>query len=617
MICRVGRRTAAPRWLLTLTAAALLWASLPVAAGTGTASERDGRDERGRAAGAPTAPRTIIGPYRSEGQAPVAPGVVHDSGAFVTDTSAGPRVAHIVEVDPATADGTPKVVASIDEVVAAAPVTVIDDRVAPVAQRPTAQFILGSTIAEATAPVRVSWRAAHDGETSVVGYELMMATNHGRYVPVRLPTRDSLAVTLRLAQQQQYRFAVRAIDEAGNRSAWVESAVLAIAMIQETHRFVTADASWGAITAPAFLRGRLLRTGSAGQPLRATLDGAQFAWVGVRGPNRGRAEVRIDGVLVATVDLAAPTTTPRHVVYRRSLGPPGRHVVEIRSLDVPARSLVEVDAFLVVRNGTADPVIVGAGDIASCSRTSDTATAVVMDEVVGTVVTMGDNVYDNGTPTEFRECYEPTWGRVKARTRPTPGNHDYGTSGAAGYFGYFGAAAGTSSKSWYAYDLGSWRVYALDSDCSFIGGCGEGSPQLTWLRADLAANPRKCTIAMWHHARFSSGIHGNNPVSEPLFAALHAAGADVALTGHDHLYERFAPQTATGAADPATGIRQWIVGTGGNGLYPWSTVKPNSEVRHSTSYGVLKLTLRPGAYDWTFLPVEGDHDTDTGTARCH
>jgi hypothetical protein len=235
--------------------------------------------------------------------------------------------------------------------------------------------------------------------------------------------------------------------------------------------------------------------------------------------------VRIDGVLVATVDLAAPTTTPRHVVYRRSLGPPGRHVVEIRSLDVPARSLVEVDAFLVVRNGTADPVIVGAGDIASCSRTSDTATAVVMDEVVGTVVTMGDNVYDNGTPTEFRECYEPTWGRVKARTRPTPGNHDYGTSGAAGYFGYFGAAAGTSSKSWYAYDLGSWRVYALDSDCSYIGGCGEGSPQLTWLRADLAANPRKCTIAMWHHARFSSGIHGNNPVSEPLFAALHAAGA--------------------------------------------------------------------------------------------
>jgi Calcineurin-like phosphoesterase len=264
----------------------------------------------------------------------------------------------------------------------------------------------------------------------------------------------------------------------------------------------------------------------------------------------------------------------------------------------------------------ADPVLVGAGDIAHCLSTGDTATAALLDTIAGTVFTAGDNVYPSGSTNDFRDCYDPTWGRHKARTRPAPGNHDYKTPGAVGYYGYFGAAAGDPMTGYYSYDLGTWRIIVINSNCTFIGGCQAGSPQEQWLRADLAAHPTACTLAYWHHPRFSSGPnHGSDPQMQPIWQALYDAGADVVVSGHDHDYERFAPQDPTGIADP-NGIRSFVVGTGGSRLNPISTPIANSEVHNDDTFGVLKLTLHPTSYDWEFVPVAGGTFSDSGSDAC-
>jgi acid phosphatase type 7 len=264
-------------------------------------------------------------------------------------------------------------------------------------------------------------------------------------------------------------------------------------------------------------------------------------------------------------------------------------------------------------------VMVGAGDIASCSSSGDEATALLLDGIQGTVYNLGDNVYDNGTATEFTNCYDPTWGRHKARTMPSPGNHEYGTTNATGYFNYFGAAAGDPTKGYYSYNLGEWHIIVLNSNLSCaVVSCAAGSPQEQWLRADLAANPKNCTLAYWHHPRFNSGAsHGNNLDVAPFWDALYAANADVILNGHEHVYERFAPQTPGAVADNARGIRQFTVGTGGRSHYTFGTPQPNSEVREANTYGVLKLTLRATSYDWQFIPVAGATFTDSGTGTCH
>lgn len=265
-----------------------------------------------------------------------------------------------------------------------------------------------------------------------------------------------------------------------------------------------------------------------------------------------------------------------------------------------------------------DPVLVGAGDIADCGELSGAAkTAVLLDRIEGTVFTLGDNAYDSGTPRQFADCYAPTWGRHRARTRPIPGNHDYRTSGAKGYFDYFGAAAGDPAKGYYSYDVGEWHVVALNSNCSQAGGCQAGSPQEKWLKEDLAAHPARCTAAMWHHPRYSSAEHGDDRSVRDLWQALYDGGAELVLSGHDHTYERFAPQNADGKADPDRGVRQFVVGTGGRAEYKWGRVDANSEVRNNDTFGVLKLTLHADAYDWEFVPVDGASFTDKGSARCH
>jgi calcineurin-like phosphoesterase family protein len=266
-----------------------------------------------------------------------------------------------------------------------------------------------------------------------------------------------------------------------------------------------------------------------------------------------------------------------------------------------------------------DPVLVAAGDIANCNRASDEATAALLDQIPGTIATLGDSVYPNGTGANFANCFNPSWGRHKARIRPAIGNHDYLPSGAPGYYNYFGAAAGPRPLGYYSYDLGAWHIVVLNSNCGrVLGGCGPGSPQMQWLRADLAAHQANCTLAYWHHARYSSDrAHGNTGAMAPLFDVLYRNGAEVVLSGHAHTYERFTPQNGGGLPDPAFGVRQFVVGTGGAGHYSFGPPRANSEARDANTWGVIKLTLHPNSYDWQFVPVAGATFTDSGTGSCH
>ncbi len=235
------------------------------------------------------------------------------------------------------------------------------------------------------------------------------------------------------------------------------------------------------------------------------------------------------------------------------------------------------------------------------------------------VLPLGDIQYEDGTLAAFQKSYGPSWGRLKAITHPAIGNHEYETDDdAAGYFSYFGSAARDPEKGYYSYDLGAWHIIALNSNCWAVGGCSATSPQVRWLKADLAAHPTKCTLAYWHHARYSSGgEHGNDPEMQDFWQTLYNANADLVLTGHDHHYERFAPQNARGVKDTARGIRQFVVGTGGKSLYDYGTLKANSEVRNNTTYGVLKVTLNATSYSWRFVPEAGKTFTDSGTTNCH
>src|SRR5439155_3082934 len=289
-------------------------------------------------------------------------------------------------------------------------------------------------------------------------------------------------------------------------------------------------------------------------------------------------------------------------------------------------SLRESSDFRVVYDGTGatvgaligpesqtDPVLVGAGDVAACDSAGAASTAALVAGIPGTVFTLGDNAYETGTAEEFAACYDPTWGRFKDRTRPTAGNHDYFSDGATPYFDYFGEVAGNPNEGWYSYDVATWHVVVLNSDCGSVGGCGPGSRQLTWLAADLAATNAPCTVAMWHHPLFTSGSELPTPATADLWRVLYASGADLILNGHDHDYERFAPMAPNGTLDEARGLREFVVGTGGRNLLPWRSLPaPGTQVRDNTTFGVLKLTLHPNSYDWQFIPVVDGGFTDSG-----
>ncbi|UCH25814.1 MAG: metallophosphoesterase [Trueperaceae bacterium] len=236
---------------------------------------------------------------------------------------------------------------------------------------------------------------------------------------------------------------------------------------------------------------------------------------------------------------------------------------------------------------------------------------------VDAVLPLGDIQYEDGTYEKFLKSYDPSWGRFKDITYPAVGNHEYLTSGAAGYFRYFGEAAGDPSKGYYSFDLGRWHFVVLNSQCAKVGGCKSFSPQGKWLAADLEANNSKCTLAYWHIPRFSSGEHGDHEEYAALWDILYAADADVVLVGHDHNYERFAPQDPSGAYDPIRGMRQFVVGTGGKSVRAITALKPNSEVFDGSGFGVLRLTLHPDRYEWGFVSEAGNSFIDSGSDSCH
>jgi hypothetical protein len=246
--------------------------------------------------------------------------------------------------------------------------------------------------------------------------------------------------------------------------------------------------------------------------------------------------------------------------------------------------------------------VVAAGDIAcpqslACPDTSRRVESLAP----AAVLALGDIQYERGELADFQAVFDKSWGRFKSIIHPTPGNHEYSTTGAAGYFEYFGV------QRWYSFDIGGWHVVSLNSNCRSVGGCDVGSPQERWLKADLAAHPARCVLAFWHHPRWSSGFHGSDPGYDAFWSDLAAAGAEIVLSGHDHDYERFGPDR---------GIRQFVVGTGGRSLYPIVGHEVRSETSNDSTVGVLALTLRPTSYDWQFVPAATSKYADSGHAEC-
>jgi 3',5'-cyclic AMP phosphodiesterase CpdA len=303
---------------------------------------------------------------------------------------------------------------------------------------------------------------------------------------------------------------------------------------------------------------------------------------------------------IAAVALVLTLALAGFLVWRQS----GGHLPTGSSVIPPAPS----------GNAT---VLVGAGDVAECGDDDDEETADLVDAIPGAVFLAGDNAYSNGSLDRYRKCYDPSWGRFLDRTHPAPGNHEYETAGAAGYLAYFGARAEPKGTTWYSWEAGDWHVIMLDSDCAAVGGCGVESPQGKWLASDLAASDAKCALAIWHHPRFSSGDHGNHDFVKPFWQILYDADADLVISGHDHDYERFAPQDPSGKADATRGIREIVVGTGGGGLRAFKTIRANSEIRDAKTHGVIRLALTADRYSWNFVPVAGKTFTDSGSASCH
>lgn len=304
------------------------------------------------------------------------------------------------------------------------------------------------------------------------------------------------------------------------------------------------------------------------------------------------------------------------------------HDLDVRGDVAPASAAVPTEDL--------PPVLVGAGDIAGCGVLDEDlerprdfvrlleklvgrvyydeeTTANLLDSIPGVVFTTGDNAYPRGRWVDFRDCYEPAWGRHRDRTRPTPGNHDYGTSDAAGYFEYFGPAAGDPERGYYSYTVNGWLVLALNT----VLPISPGSPQLRWVREELTAHGGACSVAYGHDPRFSSGKHGSDPELEPLWRLLHGAGVELLMSGHDHHYERFDPLGPDATPDLEHGVRQFVVGTGGAYLREVEVPAPHSRTLTDEDHGLLRVTLHPDRYEWEFVPIDGDEFTDRGDASCH
>jgi acid phosphatase type 7 len=557
----------------------------------------------------------------------------------------------------ATTQGTAQVVATATSqvgaaaVVGTAPLTVLADTDAPVSTPPRVSLPVGRGIGPGGVPVTVAWDAATDIGSGVVSYELQRSVDGHAWTTMPKASPAARTANLTLPRNRTYQFQVRAVDVAGNVGAWQPAGTFRLTVSQETTRSLSfLRGTWSRTTSTSYDGHAARSTRTRGGIARFKFSGTGFAWVAAASPVRGSAQVLINGKLSGTVNTYRTSSAARLMVFTRSTMGSGSHSVEIRALGTSGHPRVDIDALVTITpiSGSTPPtsptptptpsptpspvpsptptptptpsgssaVFVGAGDIASCGLTADTATAKLVAAVPGTVFAAGDEAYESGSAAEFTNCYGPTWGPFLERTHPVPGNHEYLTSGAVGYFNYFGERAGPAGSGWYAYNLGSWRIYALNANCAEIG-CGSGSEQEQWLRADLATSPHACVLAYWHQPRFSSGEHGNDSSVAAFWDDLYAAGAEVVVNGHDHDYERFAPQSPSGVADSVAGIREFVVGTGGASLRSFSTIRANSQVRNSVTHGVIKFTLGATGYTWQFLPIAGQTFKDTGSGTCH
>jgi chitodextrinase len=431
--------------------------------------------------------------------------------------------------------------------------------------------------------VSVSWSASSDN-VGVIGYgvyvdgTLVGSTSQRTFTASGLTCGKSYAVT------------VDAYDGAGNRSPQSTPLTVATSVCPDTQ----------APSAPGSLRATAATTSSVVVAWNPSTD--NVAVTGYR--------VYKDGAFVTT------TTSTSHSFGSLTCGTAYTFGVDAYdaagNLSSPRTTLTTATAACPAPPSGSDPVIAIAGDIAG-DGTGDTATALLLDSLgANAVLTAGDNAYDDGSSAQYTQYYDPTWGRHKSLTHPTPGNHEYHTSGASGYFGYFGSRAGTAGQGWYSYDLGSWHLIALNSEVSH----GATSAQVTWLKNDLAATGAPCVLAYWHKPRFTAGNYSDMSEFQPFWDALYAANAEVVVNGHDHNYQRYAPMTPTGVRDGARGIREFVAGTGGRSHYGLRA-DSRREAGNDTSYGVLKLTLRTAGYDWQFIPEAGKTFTDSGSGSCH
>ena len=433
--------------------------------------------------------------------------------------------------------------------------------------------------------------------------------------------------------------------------------------------------AWSATDRIAFVRGAAragdiytmsARGGSPRRVTRSKLDDRAPAWsptartlafsrgrAGKRDlyvvDDAGRRSRRLTAIRGDETDPVFSPDGTRVAFVHRLRGRKRLYVMKVKGRPVrtlPARSL-RVRRMTTARSSAGapswrpaglDPVIAAAGDIA-CDPASEyfnngvgvprlcrqkLSSDLLLRSDLDRVLTPGDLQYEQGTLAQFMGSFHPSWGRAKPLISPVPGNHEYDTPGAAGYFDYFngpGVAtgqAGERGKGYYSFEVGTWHVVALNSECNRIGGCGPDSPQVRWLRADLAANPRPCTLAYWHGPRFTSGRYGDKSEDvRALFDAAHAGGVDVVLSGHEHFYERFGPQDGEGRADPARGVRQITVGMGGKGPHGFDTVQPNSEFRTASVIGVLEMTLGEGSYAWRLVRAPTSRIFDSGASSCH
>jgi len=274
------------------------------------------------------------------------------------------------------------------------------------------------------------------------------------------------------------------------------------------------------------------------------------------------------------------------------------------SIAAPENALISADK---------DTVVLVAGDVAQCNVRGAQFTADIVQAMPDAIVLApGDLAYENGSANDFARCYDPSWGKFKDRTWPAPGNHEYGTPGATGYFNYFGGRVGARDKGYYSVDIGQWHVVALNSNID----ADVDSTQVAWLRKDLAANAGSCVLAFWHHPRYSSGIHGSYRRMQAVWETLHEHGVSIVIAAHDHHYERFAPLDAQGKKTTTRGIRSFVVGTGGARLYNFGLRGENSLAWHGATWGVLKLTLHADSYDWEFLSAQPTTFQDKGSSSC-